>query len=232
MGYLLNTAALLFEPGDRMSREEFLERWERMPELNNAELIDGVVYLPGPVSIVHGTFNGQFLFVLSYYAAHTPGCESLSKPTWMMLESAPQPDGAVCILPEYGGRMRELDGFAAGTPELATEVTPSSRSYDLGPKLALYQRAEVQEYVAALLEEKRIEWRVLENGSYLLISPDADGIFRSRIFPGLWVDNAAFWREDGAGLLAVMEQGLAADEHAKFVDALARRREALSRSGS
>ena len=29
-----------FQHGDRLSREEFLERWERMPKLKNTELID------------------------------------------------------------------------------------------------------------------------------------------------------------------------------------------------
>ena len=88
------------------------------------------------------------------------------------------------------------------------EVAASSRSYDLGPKLALYQRAEVPEYVAALVEEARIEWRVLEKGSYRLMPTDADGIFRSKAFPGLWLDSVAFWRKDGARLLDVLEQGL------------------------
>src|SRR5205807_10478970 len=144
-------------------------RWERMPELKNAELIDGVVYMPSPVSLIHGTFDSQFDFLLSYYAARTPGCKVVGNTTWMMLESAPQPDVALYILPEYGGRTRKQGEYAAGAPELATEVTSSTRTYDLGPKLALYQRAEVQEYVAAVLEGRRIEWRLFENGAYRLM---------------------------------------------------------------
>ena len=180
--------------------------------------------MPSPVSVIHGRFDIRFHVMLGYYAFRTRGCECLSNTTWMMLESAPQPDAALYILSEYGGGTEEQDKFAAGAPELATEVTLSSRTYDLGPKLALYQRAEVQEYVAALIEEKRIEWRVLEDGSYRLMPPDADGIFRSKVFPGLWLDAAAFWREDGSGLLAVLERGLATEEHARFVEALEQRR--------
>lgn len=232
MAYLISPHPLLFEPGDRLSREEFLDRWECMPELKNAELIDGVVYMPSPVSLIHDRFDTHFLLILSYYAARTPGCSCLKNATWMMLESAPQPDGALRILPEYGGRSGELDKYAAGAPELAIEVTRSTRSYDLGPKLALYQRAEVQEYAVALIEDKRIEWRVLENGSYRLMPADADGIFRSIVFQGLWLDHAAFWRDDAPGLLTVLERGLATEEHARFIAALEHRREAASRSGS
>jgi len=203
-----------------------------MPELKNAELIDGVVYMPSPVSNIHGTFDTQFHYALSHYAARTPGCKCVGDTTWLMLESAPQPDTALYIRSEYGGRTGLRDKLTSGAPELAVEVTISTRSYDLGPKLALYQRAEVQEYITALTEDPRIEWRLLENGSYRLMPPDPDGIFHSRVFPGLWLDQAAFWREDGAGLLAVLERGLATEEHAKFVDELQRRREAASRSRS
>lgn len=124
-----------------------------------------------------------------------------------MLESAPQPDSCLCWLPP-SGEVKTTNDLATGSPGLIVEVAVSSRSYDLGPKLALYQRAEVPEYVAALVEEARIEWRVLEKGSYRLMPTDADGVFRSKAFPGLWLDSAAFWRKDGARLLDVLEQGL------------------------
>ena len=35
--------------GDRMSRDEFLWRWEQIPEIKRAELIDGMVYLSSPL---------------------------------------------------------------------------------------------------------------------------------------------------------------------------------------
>jgi hypothetical protein len=38
--------AMLLAPGDRMELEEFLERWEQLPELKFAELIDAVFYMP------------------------------------------------------------------------------------------------------------------------------------------------------------------------------------------
>src|SRR6266567_3444895 len=134
VAYLINTYPLLFQSGDRLSREEFLERWERMPELKNAELIDGVVYMPSPVSFLHGSFDAPVHLSVGTYAARTPGCKWVPNTTWLMLESAPQPDAALYVLPEYGGRSGARGELTAGAPELAFEVTRSSRSYDLGPK--------------------------------------------------------------------------------------------------
>jgi Uma2 family endonuclease len=134
-----------------------MARWERMPELKFAELIDEVVYMPSPGSVVHGRYdllaNG---WALAYVAA-TGTCEAVSDSTWLMMGSAPQPGVALRRL--SGGMSREEGNFLAGAPELIVEICRSSRAYDLGPKLALYQRAGVQEYVAVLLEERRIEWR-------------------------------------------------------------------------
>jgi hypothetical protein len=91
------------------------------------------------------------------------------------------------------------------------EISYSSRSYDLGPKLALYQRAGVSEYVVVLLEEQRIEWRILEDGSYRKLAPGA-GIFKSVRFPCLWLKEAAYWHNDSERMLATLEEGLRSEE--------------------
>jgi Uma2 family endonuclease len=214
---LIHAPPLPFEAGDRMCREEFLARWEDAPDLKLAELIDGVVYLPSPVSVEHG--NKEVLLVLwaATYASRVAKVQPLSNTTWMMeKESVPQPDVALRIRPEFGGQSRNVDKFAGGAPEFAAEVTPSTRSYDLGPKLQLYERAGVREYLSALLEEQRLEWRVLREGRYELLQPDAVRIFRSTVFPGLWLDEAAFWANDTPAVLQVLEQGMSSSEFAAF----------------
>jgi Uma2 family endonuclease len=209
MTQLLYSNPLLFSPGDRMDRDEFLSRWNRMPDVKFAELIDGIVYMPSPISREHSRLQGQMAVLLSHYVGHTTRCELLPNGTWHMLESSPQPDIALALLTQYGGRNTTLNGYPQGVPELAVEIARSSRSYDLGPKLALYQRAGVPEYMAVLVEERRIEWRVLnEDGSYDLLDPK-DGTYRSRIFPGLWVNEHAFWAGDTAAMIATLNEGLA-----------------------
>ena len=40
--------------GDRLTRGEFERRYSAMPNVKKAELIEGVVYMPSPVSKNHG----------------------------------------------------------------------------------------------------------------------------------------------------------------------------------
>jgi len=57
------------------------------------------------------------------------------------------------------------------------------------------------------------------------MSSDADGIFRSVAFPGLWLDPRALYDDDVETLLVVLHQGLATPEHAAFAAQLANARE-------
>ncbi len=62
------------EAGDRLSRAEFERRYEAMPELKKAELIEGVVYVPSPVRLNrHGRPHFDLITWLGIYKAATPG---------------------------------------------------------------------------------------------------------------------------------------------------------------
>ncbi len=159
-----------------------------MPEVKFAELIDGVVYMPSPVGSDHGSTEFSVVTWLGMYVASTPGCRGGSQATWLMLEDAPQPDSYLWILPEYGGQSRIEGKYHAGAAELAGEICLTSAAYDLGVKKALYQTAGVREYVAVVVEEEEIRWHRLVNGVYQLCQPTSKGVFRSKTFPGLWLD--------------------------------------------
>src|SRR5438067_2011805 len=206
--------------GQRMNVAEFLSRWEDLPDLKNAELIDGVVYVPSPVSLDHGSRDTQIIWWLTQYAYATPGCKSGNNSTWLILDSAPQPDSYLRILPACGGQSRDQGKYATGAPELVVEICLTSTEVDFGPKLALYQRAGVREYITIQLFGKRIVWRVLKDGVYLSQSLPADGILRSHVFPGLWLDVAAFWQDDGAKMSAALNAGLSTVDHQRFVEEL------------
>ena len=207
--------------GERMDVEEFLCRWDELPYLKNAELIDGIVYVPSPLSLDHGSLDTLILWWLTQYAHATPGCKAGNNVTWLMLDSSPQPDAFLRVLPSRGGQSRDEKRYCAGAPELAVEICLTSTEVDFGPKLRLYQRAGVREYITIEIFGKRIVWRKLENAVYVAQQIPPDGVLRSQVFPGLWLDPASLLEGDGKRMLAVLRQGLASPEHAAFVAKLA-----------
>jgi Uma2 family endonuclease len=208
--------------GDWLTREEFLRRWEAMPGVKRAELIRGVVYMPSPTRPEHGWSEANIIAFLTVYKAHTPGSESASNTTWLMLENeAPQPDCSLWVLPESGGKARLRQRLLAGAPEFLAEVCLSSAAFDLHQKLEVYQEAGVQEYLALLIHEQEVRWHKLTRRRFRALDRPADGIFRSSVFPGLWFDANAFLQRDMTRVLSVLDQGVHSPEHAAFVKQLA-----------
>jgi hypothetical protein len=208
------------ETGDRLSRAEFERRYEAMPHLKKAELIEGVVYVPSPVPLYrHGRPHAHLIGWLVHYEAGTPGVVTGDNSTARLdLDTEPQPDGLLLIEPARGGRATiTADDFIAGGPELVAEVAASSVSFDVNTKLNVYQHNAVQEYVVWRVLDREIDWFVLRDGKYERLPLDPDGLLRSVVFPGLWLDPAALVRGDLAAVLAVVQQGLASPEHAAFV---------------
>ena len=204
--------------GDRLTREEFLRRWEAMPDLNWAELIDGIVYMPSPVSKPHRDFHFLLGGWLASYVVATPGCEGGATGTWLTSkDGVPQPDLDLCIKPQHGGQSRVEGKYPAGAPELIVEVSHTTSHRDSGAKLRLYERSGVCEYLIVRPEKKQAVWRELIDGAYREIAAGPDGILRSRVFPGLWLNEAALWNGDMSGLAATVQQGIVTAEHAAFV---------------
>jgi hypothetical protein len=108
-----------------------------------------------------------------------------------------------------------------GAPELIAEISWSTESIDLNLKKRDYEKAGVREYVVVALRMKQVFWFVRRRGKFKELPASADGICRSEIFPGLWLDPAALLHRDTKRVRAVVRQGLASAEHAAFVAKLA-----------
>jgi Uma2 family endonuclease len=210
--------------GDRMSQAEFHRRYAAYPEDVKFELIGGIVYMASPLRRSHGRWHLQLGALLERYASATPGVEALDNTTTILgEESEPQPDLALRILSAYGGQSRETDDdYVLGPPELIAEVAHSSRAIDLHRKRLDYQRAGVREYLVLCVEESELHWWRFRPGGR--IAPDGKGVYRSRVFPGLWIDVPALFGARRSRLMALLRQGLASSSHAAFVRRLEARR--------
>jgi Uma2 family endonuclease len=211
------------QPGDRLTRAEFERRFDATPNLKNAELIEGVVYMPPPVSAGgHSSPHFQIITWLGVYQIATPGIEGGDNGSLRLdLDNMPQPDAFLRILESHGGQSRiDADDYVEGAPELIAEIAATSASYDLHAKLNVYRRNGVKEYIVWRVLDRAIDYFTLRDGRYDPLRPTAKGIYQSEVFPGLWLDAAALIKGDVAKVDTVLRKGLATRKHAAFIAAL------------
>src|SRR5271166_6300934 len=177
-----NGAIPPLENGDRLTRAEFERRYDAMPALKKAELIEGEVYMPSPVRHgAHSHPHTRLVAWLANYETDTPGVEAGDNGSIRLdLDNEPQPDAYLIIRPERGGQARiSEDDYIEGAPELVAEVASSSASYDLGKKLNAYRRNGVREHVVWRVLDRQVDWFVNREGRFEPMRTAADGILRS-----------------------------------------------------
>ncbi|MFB2836071.1 Uma2 family endonuclease [Floridanema evergladense] len=211
------------ENGDQLTRVEFERRYNAMPDLKKAELIEGVVYMASALRITqHGEPHADIIGWLSLYKAFTPNLQLGDNCTVRLdLDNEPQPDALLRV--KVGGQSTiSQDGYVEGAPELIVEIAASTVSIDFNQKLKVYRRNEVQEYLVWRVLDSEFDWFRLKAGEYIKLEPNQDGIIYSEVFPGLWLDKTALLTGNLAKVLEVLQQGLASQEHQDFVQQLAK----------
>ncbi len=207
------------ENGDRLTRPEFERRYHAMPALKKAELIEGVVYLASPLRFEsHAKPHGHLITWLGVYQAATPQVQMGIEPTVRLdIDNEPQPDGVLLISPERSGNSTlSEDGYLEGAPELVVEIAASSAAIDLGDKKRAYRRNGIQEYLIWQVFDQKIDWFQLQDGDYVALIPNPQGMICSQVFPGLWLDVAAMLQGDMQRVLAVLQTGMSSAEHQAF----------------
>jgi Uma2 family endonuclease len=205
--------------GQHLDQPTFHARYEAMPAETRAELVGGVVYMPSPMRLDHGKLDHPVGAWLGRYEQFTPGVEGAGGATVQLdRQGEPQPDHFLWILPACGGQSGvDAKGYMTGAPELVVEIARSSRAYDLNEKNTDYERAGVLEYVVIALDPDRVYWFTLRGRHFEDLRPDPDGIFRSEVFPGLWLDPSALFAKDWDALFRVVSRGLRTRKHREFV---------------
>jgi len=210
------------ENGDRLNRCEFKRRYDSMPSLKKAELIEGIVYMPAALRFKsHSQPHGWVMAWLGNYEAMTPGVALGVEPTVRLdLDNEFQPDVVLLINEESGGQTRlNDDDYIEGAPELVVEIAASSAAIDLHAKKQAYRRNGVNEYIVWQVLDQKISGFYLE-GEYLERSPDPNGVLRSQVFPGLWLDVEKLLAGDMRRVLATLQAGTHSPEHSAFVQKL------------
>ena len=116
---------IAFQNGDHLSASEFLRRYQAMPGVKKAELIQGIVHMASPVrSEEHGKPDSILNTWLGVYAARHPGLRHRINTTLLLgPDDTPQPDG---LLFREGGSCRvDASGYLSGTPDLVAGIAAS-----------------------------------------------------------------------------------------------------------
>jgi hypothetical protein len=207
--------------GDRLTVKEFERRYHAMPHVKKAELIEGVVFMPSPVSFErHGEPDNSLSGIAAVYKAHTPGVTGASNATLRILVgvSEVQPDACLRIRENVGGSSWiDEDRFLTGSPDWLGEVAASSTPVDLGKKLPIYEKNGVREYVVWRVDDKEIDWFILKRGKYQRLAMTKAGLYKSRALPGLWLDATAMIAGELLKVLEVLQKGIESPEHRRFV---------------
>ena len=210
----------LLVEGDRLTAAEFERRYDAMPGLKRAQLIEGVARIGEPVRFMgHAVPCSAIGCWLGSYWLATPGTRAGTRahirldPLNML-----QPDVSFIIRPSHGGQARiSADGYLEGGPELVVEVWAKDIRFDFETKRRIYQRHGVREYVVWRVERKQVYWFVLRDGKFDRLAANSTGLMCSESFPGLWLDTAALFAEDYVKVVAVVQQGIQDPTHAAFV---------------
>jgi Uma2 family endonuclease len=211
------------ENGDRLTRSEFERRYQAMPDLKKAELIEGIVYMASLVRFEpHAEPHGDMMIWLGNYKVATPGVRLGDNPTVRLdRDNNPQPDAVLLIDAKSGGQSRlGNDGYVEGAPELVVEVAASSATLDLGDKKQVYRRNGIQEYLVWQIFDQKVDWFSLQEDEYVSLLPNQQGVICSQVFPGLCLSIPALIEGKMQEVLAVLQAGLNSSEHAAFVKVL------------
>lgn len=203
------------ENGDCLDRVEFERRYTNMPAVKKAELVAGIVYMASPLRFMHAQPHAGIITWLGIYHAATPGTQ-LGDNATVRLNAVNEPQPDALLFCEGGPCSIDADGYVVGPPEFVAEIAGSSASYDLTTKKDVYVRNGIREYLVWQVETDRIDWWQLQAGVYVPLPVGSDGVIKSRVFPGLWLDCPALERRDLARVLAIGQQGLESPEYRTF----------------
>ncbi len=168
--------------------------WEKFaPESRICEYLDGVVYMPSPVSIRHQQIVIFLADLLNGFRWEGRCGEVLTGPAPLRLSWLRKLEPDIFVLPasfepEKNGTRDDLKA------ELVIEVlSPSNRSHDLERKAKVYQDAGIPEiwYVDESREQLHVDHR--EITSYSRITQSAE-TFVSRALMGFWIDVGWLWK--------------------------------------
>ena len=199
--YLLSSAKPSFP---KMTYEQFLRT---VPDDIHAEWVEGEVVPMTPVSRDHNELSAFFLALLRHYVEAQDLGKIFCEP--FQMKTGPNlPGRSPDLLFVAKKRLSQLKrNHLQGPADLVIEIiSPESRARDRGEKFYEYEQGGVREYWLIDPVRKQAEFYALnKNGIYGLMNVGGDGIFRSQVLKGLWLQISWLWQSPLPPLMAVLK---------------------------
>ncbi len=188
----------------KMTYEQFLKA---VPDDIHAEWVDGEVMPMTPVSREHNELSVFFLALLRHYVEAQNLGKIFCEP-FQMKTGPDLPGRSPDLLFVSKKRLHDVKkNYLQGPADLAVEIiSPDSRARDRGEKFYEYEQGGVREYWLIDPVRKQAEFYALgKNGIYRLMNVGEDGIFRSQVLKGLWLQVSWLWQVPLPPLMTVLK---------------------------
>lgn len=189
----------------KLTYAEFLD-WA--DEDTYAEWVNGEIVMASPASVRHQDL-GDFLTALLRHFTEAQQCGRIISAPFQMKTAAPLPGrepDLLFIATANLGRLKNT--YLDGAADLAIEIiSPESRARDRGDKFFEYEQGGVREYWLLDPLRKQADFYLLgADGIYRTAQLEADGIFRSVVLAGLWLNVDWLWQDPLPPLLTVLKE--------------------------
>ena len=188
-------------PKIKMTYAAFLE-WH--PESEAAEWVDGEAFIMAPPSTGHQDLTLFLGSVLRFYVESKGLGRVFIAPVQMKLGRSGREPDVLFISNENKARVEGL--YLNGPADLAVEVvSPESRGRDRKEKFREYEQAGVREYWILDAINRQAEFYGLDAARIYQPLPVAQGVFRSQVIQGLWIDVKWLWQDPLPALMVVLK---------------------------
>jgi len=185
------TQVLAGKPPWKISFEEFLE-WGG--ENQHVEWVNGEIIEMAPVGDAHQALGLWLITLLKLFVdSHDLG--AIRYETFQMKTGPDLPSRAPDILFVAKRNLSRLKtNHLAGPADLVVEIiSPGSGAIDRGDKYYEYERGGVHEYWLLDPRRKQAEFYQLGRDRVYHLMPVNDGVFRSQVLKGVWLELQWLW---------------------------------------
>jgi Uma2 family endonuclease len=191
-------------PPKKITYEQFLQE---LDEQVHAEWVDGEVVLMSPIGAEHQEI-GRFLLIIVSLFVEARRAGVIRYEPFQMKTGPDLPGRAPDILfVATANQSRLKKTYLDGPADLVVEiVSPDSASRDRGEKYYEYEKGGVREYWLIDPQRRQAEFYHLDEGGIYRLAPIADGIYRSDVLNGLWLQVAWLWQDPLPPVLQVLKE--------------------------